>query len=278
MTLCVQCGVERDESAFRGCIRCAGCRGRYLIYALVDPCSGLPRYVGKSSSGIARPNQHVKSAASEHTYKARWICGLLALGLSPRVEILERCAEASGLSDAERKWISEFRSRGHALTNLTDGGDGLLGYKQSPETIEKRVAPRRGVAMSVEQRARLSVARKGIRPSAATRAKIAASMLGRVMSAEAIEKSAAKRRGRKMSPEFCEKNRQAHLLQTFSADHRRKISQACRGIPKSAEWRARMSAIRREMPESIRCRKHTPENRAAMVDAHRRRAETETAA
>ena len=54
-----------------------------------------------------------------------------------------------------------MRRREYPLTNLTDGGGGLRGYKCSPETIEKRVVHFRGVPKSEEHRAKLSEALAG---------------------------------------------------------------------------------------------------------------------
>lgn len=267
MKTCAQCGEQREERAFRRCVRCPACRGLLFVYALVDPESKEIRYVGKTSVGIARPNAHNRNARLEWTYKARWILGLHARGLKPLVSTLEMCRNGADLIAAERRWIADLRARGCRLTNLTDGGDGLPGYRQSAETIERRIGPLRGRKMPEDQRVRLSEAKKGTKASPETRAKLSAAGIGRRMSPEAIAKSADKRRGRKMSPEVVEKNRVAHLGQTCTEEHRRNLSAACKGIPKSLEWRARMSEIRLRLPDEIRRRKHTPEARAKMSAA-----------
>jgi hypothetical protein len=107
------------------------------------------------------------------THKANWLRQLLAAGLKPEVEVLET------------HFIAYFRSIGCRLTNLTDGGDGLLGRKVSAETrrrislsntgkkrsdlsrqmmSQKRLgaAPyNKGCVMSPEQRAKLSATQGG---------------------------------------------------------------------------------------------------------------------
>jgi hypothetical protein len=279
MKVCPGCGRKLPAPLFQRCARCKGCRGDYLIYVLVDPRSGLPRYIGRSSCGIRRLAQHLKYATTEHTYKSRWICGLLSQGLAPTIQVIEVCPDSSSLSDLERKWIAKYRADGHQLTNLTDGGYGHLGHHPRPESIRKRVESRRGWKMSNSQREALRIAAIGRVISAETRAKISASLTGRVMSAEAVEKSASKRRGRKMSAEVCEKNRLAHLNQACTPETRAILSAACKGIPKSPETRAKMSAARLQLPVEVRCRKHTLEARAKMSAAQfRRQAELEMVA
>jgi hypothetical protein len=52
------------------------------------------------------------------------------------------------------------------LTNLTNGGEGHLGFKQSSETIQKRISKTRGQKRSPEIRAKLQAAQKSrIHPS-----------------------------------------------------------------------------------------------------------------
>src|SRR6266436_3119666 len=111
----------------------------------MDPRDGQWRYVGKSSSGLRRPRSHGLSFLNkERTYKANWIRQLQSLGLNYEIEVLEDLESADRLAEAEMEWIAECRRQGVALTNLTDGGEGALGFKQPPEMIEKRIAPLRG--------------------------------------------------------------------------------------------------------------------------------------
>lgn len=162
----------------------------FLIYALTDPRTGEIRYIGKSSSGLARPQEHGgRHLPRDRSRKGDWIRALQKDGLSYGVSVLEEFPSNDGVDPAEIRWIAYGRSQGWDLTNLTDGGDGCFGRKMSeagraklrarkfsPETREKIAASKRGkkqpwlVARNIanrgrkaseETRAKLSVARKG---------------------------------------------------------------------------------------------------------------------
>ncbi len=68
---------------------------------------------------------------------------------------------------AEVLWIAQFKPKGKAW-NETDGGEGVEGYKHTPETIDKLVVantgennPMFGKTQSAEARAKMSKSRKG---------------------------------------------------------------------------------------------------------------------
>lgn len=120
---------------------------RYIIYALSDPRTGAVRYVGKSCYGLARPRRH--GTPKNMVDRARlpvvcWVKILRDLGLDYAVEVVEELDSPDGLPEAERFWIEQFRAWGFRLLNLTAGGDGASGYRQSAEHVEKRVAAFRG--------------------------------------------------------------------------------------------------------------------------------------
>lgn len=95
----------------------------------------------------------------------------------------------------ESELIAQYgrADRGGILVNLTDGGDGVVGHKRTPE-----------------QRMALSVARKGntfLSPEA--RAKISAALKGRPKSPEHIAAARAAKKGVKLGP-WSEARRAAH--------------------------------------------------------------------
>src|ERR1700690_2202204 len=99
-----------------------------LIYALTDPRSGDIRYVGRSSSGLTRPQQHLAPAglAADTGHKANWIRELVRLGFKPGIVVLEHLADdctEDALIAAEIRWIANYKPQGR-LTNMTDGGEG----------------------------------------------------------------------------------------------------------------------------------------------------------
>jgi len=81
------------------------------------------------------------------------------------VEIVARELSWEHACELEQLMISEYgRIDLHTgtLANLTDGGDGVLGVKQSQETIAKRVAKIKGRKNTEETKRKMSEVRKGI--------------------------------------------------------------------------------------------------------------------
>jgi hypothetical protein len=81
----------------------------------------------------------------------RWIRDLLALGLLPKIEILEE-TDSTSWPEAERRIIADIRSRNGRLTNAAAGGDGV-DMPRTPEWAAKIGAAHRGkiVAESVRE-------------------------------------------------------------------------------------------------------------------------------
>jgi len=203
---------------------------RFIIYALVDPRTDAVRYIGKSSSGLARPRAHGEPAVvarDPNRHKARWIAGLMAAGLSYRVDVLEEVDAASDLNEAERAWIAQGRRLGWRLTNITAGGDGGHGVSPSAETRAKLSRAAKGRTLTAEHRekvraaklgqkrapfseewrANLSAAQAKRRHPPETRAKMSAALAGnqrgkanrgRVFSAETIERMRESQRARRV--------------------------------------------------------------------------------
>lgn len=211
---------------------------RHIIYGLTDPSTGAVRYVGKSTSGLKRPRGHsCPSRLRDGTHRSNWILSLKRSGLRYGIRILENCAAAEQLADAERRWIAHGRAAGWPLTNICDGGEGCPGSVRSPEqrahlsavlrgrpcpvTPEGRAVLRR--PKSAETRAKMSAAQQGNRKGEAhkgrsisqeQRARIASTLTGRKRSMESRTKQAAALKGQKRPP--------------FSAEWRANIAAAAR--------------------------------------------------
>lgn len=113
---------------------------KFIVYGLVDPRTGMLRYVGKSCSGLKRPRSSCRRSLKGlegKTYKSQWICGLHNQDLFPSIVVIQECFDKEILGEAERFWIKYFKFQGYQLTNLTEGGDGVPGHVKSPETIKK---------------------------------------------------------------------------------------------------------------------------------------------
>lgn len=110
------------------------------IYALCEPHSGNVRYVGKT---VCTPEQrltaHVRAAKYHraHLPSAMWVREQLDSGLRPVVVELERVSQDADWAAQECYWIAFYRARGADLLNLTDGGEGCAGHKQTAEHRRK---------------------------------------------------------------------------------------------------------------------------------------------
>ena len=93
------------------------------IYILLCPASQQVRYVGKTVNPRKRYNNHI--SPDNNYYVSRWIKKLKSKGLKPIFEIIDEITE--NWEFWEQHYISLFKSWGYKLTNLTNGGEGVLG-------------------------------------------------------------------------------------------------------------------------------------------------------
>lgn len=95
-------------------------QSRFLIYGLIDPETLLIRYIGKSSSGLKRPRQHLKEPRSSGPHCKNWVSKLKSKGLSYEITVLEY-TNSSELSSQESWWISYGKALQWPLTNILPG-------------------------------------------------------------------------------------------------------------------------------------------------------------
>ncbi len=132
------------------------------IYVLIDPRSGLVRYVGRSVSPHLRISGHIADAKNmrDVANKGKWLRSLLKAGKRPIVAIVDTVPE-SLRDEHEIWWVAAYRRQGVRLVNSCDGGGGIVGYKHSPERIAKFTASLRGKCKSYEHRRNISNAKLG---------------------------------------------------------------------------------------------------------------------
>lgn len=90
------------------------------IYALCDPETGEPRYIGKANNPEKRMASHERDAARRDYPVYRWMLKLRKRGLSPDMVVIWR---GEDWKTAERKMIEVSRARGWRLLNVAAGGD-----------------------------------------------------------------------------------------------------------------------------------------------------------
>lgn len=92
------------------------------------------RYIGCTSCSLnKRYKEHLR--CQDNTYKQKWIKSLLKKGKKPNIKLIEE-VDLDILFEREKYWISYHKNKSR-LTNLTDGGEGVLNYKPSKKIKEK---------------------------------------------------------------------------------------------------------------------------------------------
>lgn len=153
----------------------------FYVYEHIRKDTGAVFYVGK---GIGRrlvctqhKNKHWTAVANKHGWEAR---------------IVFHAPDEEFALLYEQELISRHRWLGSPLTNMTDGGEGMSGYKFSEQSITKRslaqtgqIRPSvseklKGVPKSAEHCRKLSLARMGKKASKETRLAMSIARKGRV--------------------------------------------------------------------------------------------------
>lgn len=95
----------------------------YLIYAILDPDTNLPKYVGSTAKGQKRLKEHLRPCRIRmNTPKAKWIKSCIDRGFKPSVIVLQDYGETVDQRfELEKAWTQSFRLKGASLLNLFDG-------------------------------------------------------------------------------------------------------------------------------------------------------------
>lgn len=217
-----------------------------LIYALRDPRNDLIRYVGKTVKTLRkRVADHLHEAIwrRSHNHRVRWLRVLIRAGLSPRVELLETIIDGGDWIAAEQKWIRCFRAAGYRLVNATDGGEGVIGRKQSKHTRDKIAKAIRGLKRSDETRAKVAAAARERTLSPATRQKLSRHFKGRSWGCHTRATKrllSRQRRGRTFGPLT-----DAHKAKLRQRAIERGFGQLATGLRRSAATRRKIAAAKR---------------------------------
>lgn len=225
-----------------------------------------PAYVGMG--GENRPYAHAKLAKTKKghrnsllqaTFEKSWKLGFDTLP----VVIFARDLSWADAIFLEQETIARYgRIVNHTgcLTNLTDGGEGVVGAVRSAETCARISAAKKGQKLSEETRRKMSVARKGRKFSEEARRRMSEAQKGRLITEEHRKNiiAAARRRpppsaaarkawgdshrGIPRPPHVIEAVRAAHLGAKRSDETRAKIRAKALGRKVSEETRKKMSA------------------------------------
>jgi len=148
---------------------------KYIIYGLREPGTNEIRYIGKSSNSTRRPRSHWKNKKylrdgypvhvwTSSLVKQNIFPEIILLAEFPGLELAALDERNSRLNETEIQLILTYRTLGHKLLNMTDGGDGLLGRtgKLAPMYGRRGIlSPRFGVQHTEESRIAMSEALSG---------------------------------------------------------------------------------------------------------------------
>jgi hypothetical protein len=163
-----------------------------------------------------------------------------------KVEIIEDNLEFDVCKEKEIYWIAFYGRidlNEGTLVNMTNGGDGTLGYKHSREHLEKISKLLKGRIFSEETKQKMSKARKGS-----------------TVSEETKQKLKIANTGKKHTEESKKKIREGHTGKKFSTEHIHNMSLSRLGTKYSDERRQKMKF------EGMYGKKHSDESKKKMSE------------
>lgn len=101
---------------------------RTYIYILQHPVTEDVRYVGKTNNPERRMRHHLSNQSKNGARIKNWIKSLKKNGLKPYMTVIDETD--NDWQELEMYWISQFKSWGFNLTNITSGGEGCYGAAQ----------------------------------------------------------------------------------------------------------------------------------------------------
>ena len=149
-------------------------------------------------------------------------------------DYLAFCDTEERLNWFEKFYIKKFNAR-QVGYNLTDGGDGHLGFIMTEETKQKISEAKKGKTPSEETKQKLSEAKKGKTLSEEHKQKISEAIKKRLVEKGVPFKS------KHQSEETKQKISDAMKGKTFSKEHKQKISEAKKGKTLSEETKQKIS-------------------------------------
>lgn len=189
----------------------------FYVYALYDPRTNIPFYVGKGK-GRRCYDHNSENDKKPNPKKRELINAIQADGFILTVKFIEKDLEENEAFMVETAWIrnlGRMDENAGPLFNLTNGGEGTSGYKHSEKTKQKMRERMTGHIVSKETRQKLSQVSKGNK-----------SWAGKTHSEETKRKQSAALKGRVLSEEH--KRNISKAKQNISRETKQKLSQAAK--------------------------------------------------
>lgn len=177
-------------------------RQDFLVYAHIRPDTNTVFYIGKGTEKRSRQtsnrNQYWKRVVAKNSgFKTQ----IIAANLTEREALNFEVLVIKGLKEQNVK-----------LCNLTEGGDGVSGYRHTPEVCEAQRQRMLGKALT-----------KSKKLSDETKHKLRMAKLGKKLSYEHAENVAASKRGRKYSEAYCKAISESLKGRKLSQEHKTKL-------------------------------------------------------
>lgn len=91
----------------------------HYVYALIDPITNKPKYVGVTKHTLSfRLKSHMQ--AKDNGMKAHWIKKLKSKGLKPKIILLEIVGGLAHPGTSEKFWIRHYENSGEYLFNINN--------------------------------------------------------------------------------------------------------------------------------------------------------------
>ena len=205
------------------------------VYLCFHPMTGEPMYVGKGTGN--RFDVHTCS----HNKQLKRTIKKYGKENVPVVIVRDGMLhqEAFALEIMLIAVIGRADKRLGPLVNHTDGGEGVIGYKVTPEQLKAR-----GRA--------ISIASMGKVIALETRSKISSSVKAVMATEEVFAKTSAGQRARFLRPDEVEKARQRRLGKPLTLQHKVNISLGNQGREVTEETREKLRIAMEDYPQSAK--------------------------
>jgi len=187
------------------------------VYFHINLVSNEVFYVGKGKDKRAwsktNRNQHWKNVVNKYGY---------------RVDIIHENLSEKRAFEWEKLYISMFNRKN--LVNLTDGGEGMSGFKFTDQQKQKLSDSHKGQKHSEERKQKISNSNKGRIVTEETREKLSQSNKGRIVTEETRKKMSDSQKGNQiwLGKKHSEETKEKFKDRICSEETKEKMSEAAK--------------------------------------------------